>query len=445
MIDKMRELTDRQMQDFVRVLEKRRVPLHSVLIAQHGKLIFEKYYAPYCRNKLQRMFSVTKSFTSLAIGLLEQEGKISLQDHICDYFPEFLPGVVHPWLAEMTIENMLKMQTCHNMTTYNKTSTTENWVRSFFQTEPTHRPGTLFMYDTSSSHVLCALVEKLTGKKMLDYMKDKLLRQIGFSEESYILEDPFGTSMGGSGLMATPEDLLRTGCMMLKQEKGSYVARATEPRTATQLDGADGWYGYMIPIPMEGTFGMMGMGGQMMLAFPEMDLVVVVTADTQGMVGVEQLMQNAVTEVLLKDCFPENDVEKTTLPVLRTVFEGKPCADYGKKYPLLRNKYGFTWCGVTFSEEDQKGVLSYEIEGRECQIPFGIGHLEEGEFPIYKEKYAASGAWIDQHTLYILCWLIGESVASIRFRLYFSEDGLTVHMNKTEETKYNEYIGFLNS
>ena len=135
----------------------------------------------------------------------------------------------------MTIENMLKMQTCYNMTTYNKTSTTENWVRSFFQTEPTHRPGTLFMYDTSSSHTLCALVEKLTGEKMLDYLKEKLLRQIGFSEESYIIEDPFGTSMGGSGLMATPEDLLRTGCMLLKQEKGSYAARATEPRTATQL------------------------------------------------------------------------------------------------------------------------------------------------------------------------------------------------------------------
>ena len=121
--------------------------------------------------------------------------------------------------------------------------------------------------------------------------------------------------------------------MMLKQEKGSYVARATEPRTATQLDGADGWYGYMIPIPMEGTFGMMGMGGQMMLAFPEMDLVVVTTADTQGMVGVEQLMQNAVTEVLLKDCFPENDVEKTTLPVLRTVFEGSLVQIMGKNIP----------------------------------------------------------------------------------------------------------------
>lgn len=140
MKDKMRELTDRQMLDFVKELEKRRIPLHSVLIAQHGKLIFEKYYAPYCRNKLQRMFSVTKSFTSLAIGLLEQEGKISLQDPICDYFPEYLPGRVHPWLAEMTIENMLKMQTCYNMTTYNKTSTTENWVRSFSRQNPPTDP-----------------------------------------------------------------------------------------------------------------------------------------------------------------------------------------------------------------------------------------------------------------------------------------------------------------
>lgn len=445
MAGKMRELTEQNMQEFVKEVEKRKIPLHSVLIAQHGNLLFEKYYAPYCRNKLQRMFSVTKSFTSLAIGLLEQEGKISLQDPICDYFPEYLPGRVHPWLAEMTIENMLKMQTCYNMTTYNKTSTTENWVRSFFQTEPTHRPGTLFMYDTSSSHVLCALVEKLTGEKMLDYLKEKLLRQNGFSEESYIIEDPFGTSMGGSGLMATPEDLLRTGCMLLKQEKGSYAARATEPRTATQLDGDDRWYGYQFWIPMEGTFAMLGLGGQIMLAVPEMDLVVVTTADTQGMGGAEQMILAAVREVLLKDCFPENDVEKTTLPVLRTVFEGKPCADFGKKYPLLRNKYGFTWCGVTFSDADQKGVLSYEIEGRECQLPFGIGHLEEGEFPIYKEKCASSGAWMDQNTLFIFCWLIGESVASIRIRLYFSEDGLTIHMNKTEETKYNEYMGFLNS
>ena len=68
MAAKMRELTEQNMQEFVKEVEKRKIPLHSVLIAQHGNLLFEKYYAPYCRNKLQRMFSVTKSFTSLAIG-----------------------------------------------------------------------------------------------------------------------------------------------------------------------------------------------------------------------------------------------------------------------------------------------------------------------------------------------------------------------------------------
>ena len=63
MAAKMRELTEQNMQEFVKEVEKRKIPLHSVLIAQHGNLLFEKYYAPYCRNKLQRMFSVTKSFT----------------------------------------------------------------------------------------------------------------------------------------------------------------------------------------------------------------------------------------------------------------------------------------------------------------------------------------------------------------------------------------------
>lgn len=445
MADRMRELTKEEMLNFVKELEKRRIPLHSVLIAQHGKLLLEKYYSPYCHDKLQRMFSVTKSFTSLAIGLLEQEGKISLQDPICDYFPEYLPGRVHPWLAEMTIENMLKMQTCYNMTTYNKTSTTENWVRSFFQTEPTHRPGTLFMYDTSSAHVLCALVEKLTGEKMLDYLKNKLLRRIGFSEESYIIEDPFGTSMGGSGLMATPEDLLRTGCMLLEQGQDTYVARATEMKTATQLDSDERWYGYQFWIPMEGTFAMLGLGGQIMLAVPGMDLVVVTTADTQGVGGAEQTILAAVRETLLRDSIQENHVEKTTLPVLHSAFAGEHFAVSGQKYPLLRNKYGFTWCEVMLFEDEQRGVFSYEIDGRECHLPFGFGYLEESEFPIYEEKCASSAAWMDKNTLFILCWLIGESVASIRFRLCFSEEGLTLHMNKTEETKYNEYMGFLNS
>ena len=88
-------------------LERDCIPMHSILIARHGKMVFEGYYAPYTRKTLHRMFSVTKSFVSLAVGCLEKEGRISLDDKICRYFPEYLPENVHPRLAAMTIRHML--------------------------------------------------------------------------------------------------------------------------------------------------------------------------------------------------------------------------------------------------------------------------------------------------------------------------------------------------
>ena len=212
-------IPSKALERFVDKLKEQKIPVHSILMARHGHMVMEAYYQPYDKEKLHRMFSETKSFTSLGIGLLVSDGVIRLEDKICQYFPEYLPGKVHPWLEEMTIKDMLRMETCHSMTTYEKTSTTENWVRSFFQTVPTHRPGQIFTYDTSASHTLCALVEKLTGQKLLDFLKDRILRQIGFSEESYIMEDPFGVSMGGAGLMAKPTDMLKVGLMLLNGGK----------------------------------------------------------------------------------------------------------------------------------------------------------------------------------------------------------------------------------
>ena len=148
-------ISSKALERFVDKLKEQKIPVHSILMARHGHMIMEAYYQPYDKEKLHRMFSETKSYTSLGIGLLVSDGVIRLEDKICQYFPEYLPGKVHPWLEEMTIKDMLRMETCHNMTTYKKTSTTENWVRSFFQTVPTHRPGQIFMYDTSSIYWQC--------------------------------------------------------------------------------------------------------------------------------------------------------------------------------------------------------------------------------------------------------------------------------------------------
>lgn len=460
---------------FIKRLEEQKIPMHSILIVRHGILVAELYYDPYGKNTLHRMFSETKSCVSLAIGLLEAEGRLSLNDKICDFFPEFLPKKIHPWLAEMTIENLLMMETCHNMTTYNKKSVTENWVESFFLTPPTHRPGTIFMYDTSASHTLGALVEKLTEQKLLDYLKDKVLREIDFSEESYVIPDPFGVSMGGTGLMAKPMDMMRVGLLLMNGGKHpdkykerdtpqiypkAYLDKALSFKTSTILNsGTDTGYGYQFwRLPYNG-YAMLGMGNQDVRCFPEQDMVFAYTADTQGIPNGNEIIQQTIQTELFE--------KLSDIPLVETVMSQKVFCECAEKlqlpvligsradncqekinrmdFPLSSNQQGFRRMKLYFSAAD-KGTFEYENESGVYQIPFGIGYSEKSIFPKYGTKCTTSAVWCDKDTFYIRTWLIDEEVASISFKLAFSSDnGLTVLMKKTEETRYNEFQGILNT
>ena len=141
--------------DALREIDIREVSMHSFLLCKDDCLVAEGYYAPVKKNDLHRMFSVTKSFTSIAIGLLQEEGRLSLDDSIVKFFPEYVPNAseAHPWLLATTIRDMLSMRSCHASTTYDKFSSKTDWVKSFFTVAPTHKPGTVFHYDTSSSHL----------------------------------------------------------------------------------------------------------------------------------------------------------------------------------------------------------------------------------------------------------------------------------------------------
>lgn len=189
-------------------LAQRRVALHSLLVMRHDALICEGYAAPFTKDTLHRMYSETKSLVSLAVGVMCAKGYLDLDDHIVDHFAEKLPlGGPSPELARLTIRDMLRMATPYNGTTY-KRRPTQDWVGSFFTARTDHEPGSFFCYDTSSSHTLCALVEKRMGRPLLDVLRREALDAIGFSEQSYCIRDPMGISQGGSGLMATPRDML---------------------------------------------------------------------------------------------------------------------------------------------------------------------------------------------------------------------------------------------
>lgn len=466
----------------IRRLEHDQIPMHSLLIARQGKLIFEGYYAPYTSKTLHRMFSVTKSFVSLAIGCLEAEGKILLDDPICKYFPEYTgtrPKITHhPWLTAMTIRHMLEMKSCYSSTTYNKSSTTENWVKSFFTATPSHPPGTIFTYDTSASHVLCALVEKLSGRKLLDYLREQFLDQIGFSNEAYILPDPFGVSMGGSGLMALPSDLIRIGFFLMNDGHNPIIYPEAYLKNAISYHGAtvvnapiqeeSYGYGWQFWRFSHNGFGCYGMGGQLVLCYPDEDLICVTTADTQDIKGGNQFIYNAIYEELfpyLTDGpIPENQSDADSLTACREhlsvpvlpyyKFSGMSKAISssiidqicGKSWKLEKNAGQFQKLGITKDRltHSHGYIMTLSTESAEYYYPFSFGESVDFVFEPYHQKATASASWLTHNTLYIRIWLIDKLISSIHFQLNFSNSRLTARVRKTAETQLAEFTGFWN-
>ena len=449
--------------NFAERLESSHLPMHSFILVKDDKMIAETYYAPYKADTFHRMFSITKSFVSIAIGLLEEEGKLSIDDKIIDYFPEKLPdGELSPYLTELTIRNMLMMATCHQMTTYKLPGVTD-WVGSFFTTPPSHVPGTTFSYDTSSTHTLCALVEKMTGMKMLDYLRVKFLDEIGFSKDAYVLEAPGGESLGGSGLMATPMDLLKfinviskngnvNGKQLLPE---AYVKAATSWQIDTYGKCAS-WeemqgYGYQFWRTTHNGYCCYGMGGQYACYYPDQNMMLITTADTQGRAGGTQLIFDAFYQEIydkIGTSFKAENVELGEYLATRTLFcvEGNNTSPVleninNVKFILDENKNGFKW--ISLSVEQGEGVLQYETMEGTFALPFGIGYNKIIEFPKYHYKAAVSGAFRDDNTLLIKSHIVDECVGNVFIQLVFKGDEITVLMRKFEETMFKEFDGFI--
>lgn len=278
-------------------IHKNGIKVNSLLFAKNGKIIYEKYFGiadngrgvdiPNSEYTLNRMFSICKSFTAIAVGLLEDDGKISLTDRIVDYYSlltgkDLEDGCFDEGIRETTIEDMLTMRTSHSKTTY-KVDLIKNWVESFFIVPSDKKPGENFDYDTSAAHVLCALVEKITKMEMLEYIKMKM-PELNLSKESYIIKDPFGTSTGGSGLMCTTRDLFRFACLILNKSRiPDFISNATvkkvEITNKEKFSFAPEGYGYFFWVLKNNEYLCYGMQGQFIYFIPDKDMILIITSD----------------------------------------------------------------------------------------------------------------------------------------------------------------------
>ncbi|WP_165367368.1 serine hydrolase domain-containing protein, partial [Phytoactinopolyspora endophytica] len=283
------------------------VALHSVEVTVDGEPVVSAAVPGLGVHAPHRMYSISKTVTGFAVGLLADEGRLSLDDTITSHFPEFRP--CHPWVEATTLRHMLSMLGPHAATTYKLFE--GGWLKSYFTVPPTHPPGAVFTYDTSASYVLAALVERIAGTSLVDYLCPRLLDPLGASDHVRFLTGPEPVSHGGSGLICTPRDLLLLAHLLLDDGvrdgvrllPADYLRAATTVQADTEMQtwGAPfrGGYGYQFWLPPRGGFLMFGLGGQIVYGDPEHRLAVVVTADTQPVQGGDQRLLDLVLRHLV--------------------------------------------------------------------------------------------------------------------------------------------------
>lgn len=455
--------------------------MHSLLIIRHGKLVAEGYYAPFTRDTKHRIYSISKSFTSGAIGLLVDEGKVKLTDRVHTFFPEYPEETLHPYVKEATVRDLLMMSSPHETTYSMKPGTKyfDKWVESFFTKPPKRPAGTVFRYDTSASYILNVIVERITGKPYLEYMQDKMLRKMGCSEDMWCVQAPEGYSWGGSGVICTPLDLAKYAFVFLRGGKVNgeqllseeYVKAATSQQIANNNYGFNRLfenygYGYQIWCVPENGFLFNGMGCQYAYAVPEKDLLIVSTADNQGRGEAgDQILSAYVNHIIRKTSdtpLPENkeayDALQADLAGLTlNMPKGETHSPLEEKihdvtYTLDENEMGVKWVRLSF--EGDEGVYAYENSRGVKEIRFGLNKYIEGKFPEthysgYRigtpkgEGYRclAAGMWTAENQLLLRVNVIDDYFGSMNVTFGFREDYIGITAASAAEAFLEDYNG----
>jgi CubicO group peptidase (beta-lactamase class C family) len=293
--------------EFINSIEAQHLELHSFMLLRHGHVVAEGWWDPYAAKLPHMLFSLSKSFTSTAIGLAVAEGILTLDDSVISFFPEDLPIEVSTNLSSMQIRHLLMMGTGHAMDTMEFLTKQEegNWVKGFLNAPVEHSPGSHFLYNTGATYMLSAILQKVTGQKLLTYLKPRLLDPLNIVDATSE-SCPRGIHTGGFGMKVTTEDIAKFGQLYL--QKGiwngtrllpeAWIEEATSKQISNGEVGENDWtqgYGYQFWCSQHGAYRGDGAFGQYCIVLPEQDAVIAITSGVRNM----QAVLNEVWSILL--------------------------------------------------------------------------------------------------------------------------------------------------
>jgi CubicO group peptidase (beta-lactamase class C family) len=423
---------------FIEAIEAQKLGLHSVMLVRHGEVVAEGWWQPYGPNDIHLLFSLSKSFASSAVGFAVSEGLISLSDKVISFFPDQLPAEVSDNLAAMTVRDLLIMGTgnAEDTTGYLWDGKDGDWVSGFLARPVEHAPGGHFVYNSGATYMCSAIVQKVTGQTLLDYLKPRLLDPLGIDQATWD-NSPQGINAGGWGMSITTEDIACFGQLYL--QKGVWRGQRliseewVELASSKQIENAGNdltanpdWqqgYGFQFWRCRHNGYRGDGAFGQFCVVLPEQDAVLAITSGTPDMQAVLNLAWEHLLPAMHNDALEPDAAAQAALTAKLGSLSLLPQAGQhsnalaaqisGHALPVAANNEEIVSAQLDFGEDGATLRLLYEGEDQPHTIEIGYGQWRFGSTSMpnlkanrpsvsprqaIERQVASSGAWLGEQS-----------------------------------------------
>lgn len=437
---------------FIEEADKKIDALHSVMIVRHGHVVAEGWWTPYDAQTRHELYSLSKSFTSTAVGLAIAEGKLSLDDPVLKFFPDEAPEKPSNNLKSMRVHDLLRMATGHQ-TEPSLMSSKEPWVKTFLAHPVPFKPGTHFLYNTPATYMQSAIVQKVTGQKVLDYLRPRLFEPLGIDNPTWGTS-PQGISLGGYGLSVRTEDIAKFGQLYLQRGlwhdrqlvPAAWVRAATARQTSNGSSPTSDWdqgYGYQFWRARHGAYRGDGAFGQFCIVMPEQDAVIAITSGTGNMQAVLNLVWDKLLPAMSVGPLPEDAegnrklqdrLRSLTLPTVKGPTTAKLSqVTTNKLYHFSTNDQKLEALGLELGEGPGPMTLVCKFsDGAEQRLVCGNGEWKKGRLKMGtqpEQPVAVCGAWTDEN-VYTAKVCLRETPFVLTLRLHYEDKELRLEWSR---------------
>jgi CubicO group peptidase (beta-lactamase class C family) len=402
---------------------------HSFMLLRNGHIVAEGCWKPFDLSYKHTLYSLSKSFTSTAIGLLVTDKKINVEDQLITFFPDLLPAEISENLKQMKIKHLLSMNTGHDTdTTPTLQKSNEPWTKKFLSLPVEHEPGTHFLYNSGATYMLGAIVKKVTGQDLETFLTSRLFQPLEIEDHDWE-KSPEGLNVAGWGLRLKTEDIAKLGQLYLQKGKWNgkqilseeWVNAAGSSQTKSNSGDGD-WsqgYGYQFWRCKPGFFRGDGAFGQYCIVMPQHDVVLVVTSESWDMQKQMTVMWETLLPSLSATALKPNDkdlkqlhkdINQLSIPTPENSLKISPAVKDGAVYAFKSNDFGLSTLGFKFSDDNctlmftnkngsQSIVCGWQkwVTNKESQ-PYFFIVPNRNPTP---SKIAGTAMWTDKNTLQV--------------------------------------------